>query len=155
MANKYRLLKDKHQKEVNELPYMFAFNNEQFKNGLKKLGLNENETNKLIYFGAGIYLKKVDLPKVEEVHARHKKELEFEIKSDTIGDKFIKDMFLDEMYNHEYGYTRDIQPVLEALNISEYNLRHSENLRNGLMLAKQVFEEKEQEQEDIEEEIEI
>ena len=155
MANKYRLLKDKHQKEVNELPYMFAFNDEQFKNGLKKLGLNENETNKLIYFGAGIYLKKVDLPKVEEVHARHKKELEFEIKSDTIGDKFIKDMFLDEMYNHEYGYTRDIQPVLEALNISENNLRHSENLRNGLMLAKQLFEEKEQEQEDIEEEIEI
>ena len=49
MANKYRLLKDKHQKEVNELPYMFAFNDEQFKNGLKKLKLNENETNKLIY----------------------------------------------------------------------------------------------------------
>lgn len=155
MANKYRLLKDKHQKEVNELPYMFAFNDEQFKNGLKKLGLNENETNKLIYFGAGVYLKKVDLQKVEEVHARHKKELENEIKADTVGDKFIKDMFLDEMYNHEYGYTREIEPVLEALNISEYNLRQNDNLRKGLMLAKQEFEEKEQKQEEIEEEIEI
>ena len=47
------------------------------------------------------------------------------------------------------------RPKGVLLNISEYNLRHSENLRNGLMLAKQVFEEKEQEQEDKEEEIEI
>ena len=70
MENKYKIMKERHQKEVNELPYMFAFSNEQFKSGLEKLGLNENEMDKLIYLGDNTYLKRTDLPKVEEVNKR-------------------------------------------------------------------------------------
>ena len=154
MENKYKLMKERHQKEVNELPYMFAFSNEQFKRGLEKLGLNENEMDKLIYLGDNTYLKRTDLPKVEEVNKRHKEELEREIKADIVGDKFIKDMFLCEMNNHEYGYTNEIEPILEALHITDYDLRKNENLRNGLMLAKQDYIDKDKEQEEIEEEIE-
>lgn len=154
MENKYKLMKERHQKEVNELPYMFAFSNEQFKRGLEKLGLNENEMDKLIYLGDNIYLKRTDLPKVEEVNKRHKEEIEREIKADIVGDKFIKDMFLCEMNNHEYGYTNEIEPILEALHITDYDLRKNENLRNGLLLAKQYYIDKDKEQEEIEEEIE-
>ena len=154
MENKYKLMKERHQKEVNELPYMFALDNEQFKRGLEKLGLNENEMDKLIYLGDNIYLKRTDLPKVEEVNKRHKEEIEREIKADTVGNKFIKDMFLCEMNNHEYGYTYEIEPILEVLHITDYDLRKNENLRNGLMLAKQYYVGKHKEQEEIEEEIE-
>lgn len=154
MENRYKVLKDKQQKEVNELPYMFAFDDEQFKRGLEKLGLKESEIDKLVYLGDNMYLKRTDLPKVAEVNKRHKEEIEREIKADTIGDKFIKDMFLCEMNNHEYGYTNEIEPILEVLNISEYDLRKNENLRNGLMLAKQYYIDKDKEQEEIEEEIE-
>lgn len=154
MENKYKIIKDRQQKEVNELPYLFAFDDEQFKKGLEKLGLNENETDKLIYLGDNIYLKRTDLPKVEEVNKRHKEEIEREIKADVVGDKFIKDMFLYEMNNHEYGYTNEIEPILEVLNITEYDLRKNENLRNGLMLAKQYYIDKDKEQEEIEEELE-
>lgn len=154
MENKYKIMKERHQKEVNELPYMFAFDNEQFKRGLEKLGLKKNETDKLIYLGDNIYLKRTDLPKVEEVNKRHKEEIEREIKADTVGDKFIKDMFLCEMNNHEYGYTYEIEPILEVLHITDYDLRKNENLRNGLMLAKQYYIDKDKEQEEIEEEIE-
>lgn len=154
MENKYKIIKDRQQKEVNELPYLFAFDDEQFKKGLEKLGLSENETDKLIYLGDNIYLKRTDLPKVEEVNKRHKEEIEREIKADVVGDKFIKDMFLYEMNNHEYGYTNEIEPILEVLNITEYDLRKNENLRNGLMLAKQYYIDKDKEQEEIEEELE-
>ena len=154
MENKYKIMKERHQKEVNELPYMFAFDNEQFKRGLEKLGLNENEMDKLIYLGDNIYLKRTDLPKVEEVNKRHNEEIEREIKADTAGDKFIKDMFLYEMNNHEYGYTNEIEPILDVLHITDYDLRKNENLRNGLLLAKQYYIDKDKELEEIEEEIE-
>lgn len=154
MENKYKIMKERHQKEVNELPYMFAFDNEQFKRGLEKLGLNENEMDKLIYLGDNIYLKRTDLPKVEEVNKRHKEEIEREIKADTAGDKFIKDMFLYEMNNHEYGYTNEIEPILDVLHITDYDLRKNENIRNGLLLAKQYYIDKDKELEEIEEEIE-
>jgi len=37
--NSYLELKEKHQKEVNEFPMFFAFNDKQFKEGMKKFGL--------------------------------------------------------------------------------------------------------------------
>jgi len=58
------------------------------------------------------------------------------------------------MNNHEYGYTNEIDPILEVLHITDYDLRKNENLRNGLMLAKQYYIDKDKEQEEIEEEIE-
>ena len=39
MKNKYDELREIHQKRVNEFPLMFAFNQEQFDNGMKNWGL--------------------------------------------------------------------------------------------------------------------
>ena len=45
--NLYQIIKEKHQKEFDEFPVAFAFSDEQFKEGMKKLGLNENDIDKL------------------------------------------------------------------------------------------------------------
>ena len=56
---KYRELKEKQAKELNEFKgIFFAFSNEQLKEGLKKVGLKENETDKICSIGAGGYLLK-------------------------------------------------------------------------------------------------
>ena len=81
MENKYKIMKERHQKEVNELPYMFAFDNEQFKRGLEKLGLNENEMDKLIYLGDNIYLKRTDLQKDERFTVRFSSDVPVIIKA--------------------------------------------------------------------------
>lgn len=39
VAKTYVQMKERHQKEVNEFPMMWAFNNDQFAQGMKKLGL--------------------------------------------------------------------------------------------------------------------
>ena len=44
---KYLKLKEKHQKEVNDFPFGFAFSNQQFKEMIEKFGLKEKDTDKI------------------------------------------------------------------------------------------------------------
>ena len=46
--NKYLALKKKHQKEVNEFPFGFAFGNQQFKEMMKNLDLKKQTQTKYI-----------------------------------------------------------------------------------------------------------
>ena len=66
---------------------------------------------------------------------KHKNLKEEQIKLDTEGTGFIKDMFKTELINHEYGYTLELDDTLDTLGITIDDLNKNKNLQNGLILA--------------------
>lgn len=144
--NRYRELKDRQAKEFSEFPIAFAFSDEQVKEGLKKLGLNENDTDKVTGIGAGGFIKKTDVKKYIELSKRFYRELKEAIAEDKTGESFIKDMFDYELANHEYGYTKELDDTLEAIGITIEEINNNDNLRNGLKLALEEYEKEEEEE---------
>lgn len=105
--NTYAEMKKRHQEEVNALPIYWAFTEERFDEVLKELGLTKNDTDKLCNtFGGGFCLAK-DAQMIADTLARNFKEVEDAIQADETGDGFIKDMFLYELRDHEYGPAPD------------------------------------------------
>jgi hypothetical protein len=94
MKNAYLALKRKHQEEVNNFPMMFAFSNKQFAEGMAKLGLTENDTDKIYSIGGGGYIRKTDSEALSEMFDRHNKEMKNAIDSDLTGEGFIFDMLI-------------------------------------------------------------
>ena len=90
----------------------FAFDQRQFAEGMRRLGLLPSDMNQVYAIaGTGGFYRKSDAPKLHEMFARHRKELEEAIAADKAGDNFIYEMFLTELSNHEYGYTGDVHVV--------------------------------------------
>jgi hypothetical protein len=135
--NQYKELRKKHQAEFNEFPVMFAFNDEQFIAGMKKLGLETDEMDKLYSMGAGGYYKKTDAPALKEMQLRWAKEIEEAVAGDLTGTGYIYDAILYELGNHEYSYTGDEWPALEELDITKEMLETDERFSTALHLARQ------------------
>lgn len=144
----YQEMKKRQQEELKKIPIKYAFSDEQLKKGIKELGLNENDTDKIVAIGAGGFMKKEDVESYKELSKKHFKEFWTEIIKDKVGDKFIKNMFLYELNNHEYSYTNDITDTLMSLGLSDKDIRENENLRTGLLLAEKEILEAENEEED-------
>ena len=135
MKNKYDELREIHQKRVNEFPLMFAFNQEQFDNGMKNWGLDPSDTDKIYSIGGGGYIRKTDLDAYNKLWEDIRKEHNELIEKDKNGDGYIKDMFISELENHEYSYTRDISSTLDALELTYEDIRNNPTLKKGLDLA--------------------
>ncbi len=148
MMNKYEEVKARHQKMVNDFPLGFAFSNEQFKNMMEKWNLEEKDTDKILSIGAGGFIRKTDLELYKKMWDEIRKENKNLIEQDKTGEGYIKDMFVYELNNHEYSYTHNIFDTLEALNISEADIKNNFNLRNGLKLAVNEITKDSLEQED-------
>lgn len=133
--NKYRELKEKQGKEVNEFPKMFAFSNKQFAEGMEKLGLKENETNKLLSIGAGGFIRKSDRKAFDDMFVRQEKELKKAIEEDLTGEGFIYNMFNYELGNHEYCITWELDETLNTLGLTMEEINSNENLLHGLKKA--------------------
>jgi len=133
--NQYRVLKEKHQQEVNNFPLMFAFNKKQFAEGMEKLGLKETDTNKILSIGGGGYLKKSDKKSFDDILARHDTERKEAVNNDTDGTGYIFDMFKYELNNHEYCYTGDISDTLDCLGYTREEINQDAKLLKGLNLA--------------------
>lgn len=133
--NKYNELRSKHQKEVDGFPIGFAFSDEQFNEQMKKLGLEPEDTNKVISIGGGGFIRKTDLKQFEEMFERHSKEMNEAIESDKTGEGFIKEMFEFELANHEFNYTHELEDTLEALDLTKEQVRNDQRLKHGLLLA--------------------
>jgi hypothetical protein len=108
----------RHQAEIGAFPLFWAFSNEQFAEGMKKLGLKVGDKDKIIGFYGGGYIRKTDVDKFNAMVCRHKDERNAAIIADTTGLGFIKDMFTSEMANHEYGYTHDADDVLDVIDLN-------------------------------------
>lgn len=137
--NEYKQLKDKQQKYTNDFPMIFAFSDEQLKEGMEKLGLNENDKDKIYSIGGGGFIRKTDSESFNNMFSSFDKEMDNAIKDDTTGENFIKDMFRYELSNHEYGCTYDIVPTLNALGFTIEEVKNSEKLLHGLQLAKNEY----------------
>lgn len=144
MSNEYLILKRKHQEEVNNFPMAFAFDNKQFKEGMEKLGLTEHDTDKVYSLsGTGGFYRKTDATALREMFDRHEREMQEAIDDDETGDGFIFDMFLYELGNHEYGYTRELEPTLDALGLTIDEVNESDKLLYGLNKARKIIRENE------------
>ena len=134
--SEYSTLKQRHQQEVNDFPFFFAFSNEQFEEGMARFGLTPNDTNKIYKYGStgGFYLR-TDAPRLREMCDRHEKERQEAIDADTKGNGYIYQMFLYELANHEYGYTGDVSDTLDALGLTAEEVADSKPLSHGLNKA--------------------
>ena len=134
--NKYRKLKAQQQKEVHEFPFFFAFNDEQFTEGMAKFGLTVDDTDKIYKFGntGGFYLR-ADAERLREMSDRHEQERESAIAADKKGTGYIYQMFREELANHEFTYTGDLSDTLDALCITVEEINNNPCLRRGLEKA--------------------
>lgn len=113
---KYIDLKNKHSKNFNAFKYIFfAFSDDQFNEGMKKLNLNaETDLNKIVPLKNGGYVLKEHLAEFKKMFLDADNELETFLKDD----KNLKDALIYELANHEYCYTYDYSDALDALGLS-------------------------------------
>ena len=93
----YLDLKDRQQKEISDFPIAYAFNEEQLKEALVKLGAEKEEC--VTIFGHGDIVKKENAKPFIEMLKRHTQEVKDKLADDK---GFAEAAFLYEMNNHEY-----------------------------------------------------
>lgn len=133
--NKYTELKDRQEKEYNQFPFMFAFDQKQFDDGMRKLGLETTDLEKVCSVGGGGYIKKTDSKRLLEMYERFDKELNEAIAEDTTGEGFIKDMFEYELANHEYCITYEVDETLDSLGLKFEDVENNPIMMNALRKA--------------------
>ena len=138
--NKYVNLVRKQEKEFNDFPMFFAYNEKQYKEGKQTLGIIDDKD--ICYIGYCGCIRKKDLQAFNNMIEKHKIEIKQSIENDKTGEGFIYDMFLYELENHEYFITYEIDDTLDALNLTIDEVLNSSTLKNGLLLArKKILEE--------------
>ena len=122
----YMDLKKRHQKEFEEFPIAYAFNDKQLEEALEKLGATKEEV--VSVFGHGDIVKRTDAKDLIKMMKRHDDELKQKLIDDP---DFAYEAFLYEMNNHEYAinWTAD-EDTLSALGITFDFIR-----KHGLRLA--------------------
>lgn len=122
----YMDLKKRHQKEFEDFPIAYAFNDQQLKEALEKLGTTKEEC--VSVFGHGDIVRREDAKDLLKMMKRHDDELKQKLIDDP---EFAYEAFLYEMNNHEYAinWTAD-EDTLSSLGIDfEFIKKH------GLQLA--------------------
>ena len=147
--NSYNEMKKRHSEEFNKFPIKFAFSDQQFKEGMKQLGLTENDTDKVVSISSGGFIRKTDIEAFYEMSKRFVEEKQQAIKDDKTGEGYIRDMFESELANHEFGYTYDLTDTLEALGLTIEEINSNKNLKNGLNLALEKYREKDEDEEEM------
>ena len=112
--DEYLELKKKHQKELEDFPIAYAFNDEQLQEALEKLGATKEEC--ITVFGHGDIVKRTDAKSLIKMFERQDKELKQKLMDDI---DFAEAAFLYEMNNHEYAinWSAD-EDVLDCFNIN-------------------------------------
>ena len=129
----YREFKERKQKEFNTLPLMFAFSNEQFEEGKKKLCVKDDK--ELVSIGGGGFIKKVDAHLLDEMINRHNKEYEELMQND----EFVYSAFYYELGNHEFCITLDPTDTLDALCLTVEEMRDNPRLMKIFLKAKRDY----------------
>lgn len=136
--NKYKELKNRQQEEFNKLPISYAFGNQQFTEMMKGWGLDpEKDIEKIYCIGNGGYYQKKDQVLLHETMNRFEKEVQEAIAEDKTGDNFIYEMFLCELRDHEYSFTRDGEDALDALGYTLDQVQADKCLKRGFEKAKE------------------
>ena len=134
--NRYAELRNRQQEEFNALPLGFAFGQKQFDEMMRGWGLDpEKDVDKIYSIGAGGYVQKKDADLLHQTRERHDKEMAVANAEDKTGEGFIYEMFLYELENHEYGYTRDTDDTLDALGYTAEEVICDPRLKRGIEKA--------------------
>jgi len=132
----YKELKDRQEAEVNAFPLGFAFSNRQFEEMMIGWGLTKDDTDQIYRLGStGGFYRRSDAGSLHELFARHEAERATAIADDKIGEGYTYQMFAYELANHEYGYTRDFEQTLDALELTLEQIQSDPKLRRGLNKA--------------------
>jgi hypothetical protein len=135
---KYLELKEKHQKAINDFPMFFAFNNDQLREGIAKLGANKTE---LLNIGGGGFIRKTDSEAFDALWENIDKE-RAEARKD---DEYLVEMFRYELNNHEYCYTWDLTDTLNSLDLTMEEINSNAKMKIALMKAVEICRDEDQE----------
>ena len=137
--NRYAEMRQRQQQEVNALPIGFAFSNRQFEEMMRGWGLDpEKDLDKIYKLGStGGFYQKTDAQLIRNTFNRHEEELQTAIKEDKTGNGFIYEMFLNELADHEYGYTGEYEDTLDAMGYTREEVQADKRLLHGLEKAAQ------------------
>lgn len=125
----YLEMKDRHQKEVEAFPMAFAFNNEQLKEGMEKLGFDVKDTSKIYSTGGGGFIRKSDANAFGAMFDRiHTEEAEA-----RKNDDYLFQMFSYELANHEYCYTWDLTDTLRSLGLTLEEVKANKQMNDALI----------------------
>ena len=141
--NRYAEVKKEIQARWDAFPIGFAFSNEQLEEEMKRLGVESTDELLGIGFGGG-FIRKTDKDAFHELIDWSSQRRLDELAKDKDGSGYIKDMFLYELANHEYGYTRELDDTLDALDLTMEQINADRKLKNGLKLALEEFAENEE-----------
>lgn len=141
--NKYRELQAAQEKERNAFPFMFAFDQKQFDDGMVGLGLDPKDTDKIISIGYGGYIRKTDKGALLSMRLKHNKEIKDAIAADKDGTGYIFDMFEYELANHEYCITWDFDDTLDALGLTMDQVNSDPRMVKALQRAHKETRERE------------
>ncbi|MGL6120985.1 MAG: DUF7659 family protein [Fusobacteriaceae bacterium] len=133
--NNYFELKMRQQKEIDNFPMKFAFNEKQFEESMKELGLTEYDLGMICAIGGGGFIRKTDKKALDEMFTRFVDEMQKEIDADPTGEGFIYQMFDYELANHEFSYTRDFESTLDALDLTLEEIEKDPKLSKGFCKA--------------------
>ena len=112
---------------------MFAFSNEQFEEGKKKLCVKDDK--ELVSIGGGGFIKKTDIPLLDKMIDRHNKEYEELMQND----EFVYSAFYYELGNHEFCITLDPEDTLEALCLTAEEMENDQRLMKIFLEAKRDY----------------
>lgn len=133
----YGELKARHTKELEAIPLVYAFGDNQWDEGMRALGLTPGDTDKVVSTGElGVFCLAGDYDALSEVYARHKRELQEAIQSDLTGDNFIRDMFLTELRATDFDCTHNEYEALDVLHMKMGQIEADPRLHHGLEAAK-------------------
>lgn len=112
---KLKEIREKKQKAYNDLfsecGVFWAFSNEQFKDGYAKVKPTMSEGEKLVDIGAGGYMPKHNIEKLQN----GTKEIDETFKREIKEAKAREEHIIYELKNHECFYTGDISDAVDAL----------------------------------------
>ena len=106
----YTEIKKRHHDEFNAFPVAFAFNEEQLKEALVKLGAEQKEC---CTIGGGGIIKKTDSAALNSLLKQHGSEMASFYENDAS----LIDAIVYELGNHEYCITYDPTDTIEALGL--------------------------------------
>lgn len=125
----YLELKKTHSKEISDFPMFFAFNQQQFEQGLEKIGATKEE---IVHIGAGGYMKQEHFSSFQDMLERHEQEHQAKMLND---EDYAYHMMKHELANHEYVLTGDLKPSFEACHITTQLLNRKSKLKNAVNRA--------------------
>jgi len=125
---RYYELKNKQQKEFNNFPMFFAFDDKQFAEGMEKFGLDVKDTDKLFKLPGGGFIKKESSKALSDLINKQNKELKKQMKKE----EFMLDAMIYELANHEYCITIDPTETINALDLDMKDKRTGELLHKAI-----------------------